>query len=46
MKEDNFDKMLADLIREEEIKLGINSEEFQKKHKEIMELLEKMKKQR
>lgn len=46
MKEDNFDKMLADLIREEETKLGINSEEFQKKHKEIMELLEKMKKQR
>ena len=46
MKEDNFNKMLTDLIREEETKLGINSEEFQKKHKEIMELLEKMKKQR
>ncbi|MGN0323604.1 MAG: hypothetical protein ACI4DZ_10880 [Oliverpabstia sp.] len=42
MKEESFDKMLADLIEKEEKKLGINSEEFQKRHSEIMEMLEAM----
>lgn len=41
-KEDNFEKMLAELIKEEEEKLAVNSEEFQRRHLEIMELLEKI----
>ena len=42
VKEESFDKMIADLIEKEEKKLSINSEEFQKRHSEIMEMLEAM----
>ena len=41
-KGDNFEKMITELIKEEEEKLGVNSEEFQRRHLEIMELLEKI----
>ena len=41
-KEDNFEKMITELIKEEEEQLGVNSEEFQRRHLEIMELLEKI----
>ena len=41
MKTNDFDKMIADLVKQEEEKLGVNSPEFQKKHKEIMDLIEK-----
>lgn len=41
-KEDNFEKMLTELIKEEEEKLAVNGEEFQRRHLEIMELLEKI----
>ena len=42
MKTNDFDKMIADLVKQEEEKLGVNSPEFQKKHKEIMDLTEKV----
>lgn len=42
VREESFDKMIADLIEKEEKKLGVNSEEFQKRHSEIMEMLEDM----
>lgn len=42
MKEETFEKMLADLIDQEERKLKVNSEEFQKRHLEIMEMLERI----
>lgn len=42
MREESFDKMIADLIEKEEKKLEVNSEEFQKRHSEIMEMLETM----
>ena len=41
MKDKDFNKMIADLVKQEEKKLGVNSPEFQKKHKEIMDLIEK-----
>lgn len=41
-KEDNFEKMLTELIKEEEEKLAVNGEEFQRRHLEIMEQLEKI----
>lgn len=41
LKDKDFNKMIADLVKQEEKKLGVNSPEFQKKHKEIMDLIEK-----
>lgn len=42
MREESFDKIIADLIEKEEKKLGVNNGEFQKRHSEIMEMLEAM----
>lgn len=41
MKEETFEQMLADLIEQEEKRLQVNSEEFNRKHRELLELIEK-----
>lgn len=41
MKEETFEQMLTDLIEKEEKCLQVNSEEFNRKHRELLELIEK-----
>lgn len=41
MKDNDFDKILTDLVKQEEKKLGVNSPQFQKNHEEIMNMIEK-----
>ena len=41
LKGNDFEKMIANLVEQEEKKLGVNSPDFQKKHKEIMDMIEK-----
>lgn len=41
MKEETFEQMLADLIEQEEKRLQVNSEEFNRKHRELLALIEK-----
>lgn len=44
MKEETFKQMLADLIEQEEKRLQVNSEEFNRKHRELVEMLDKIQK--
>ncbi|MDY4692108.1 MAG: hypothetical protein SO401_00840 [Blautia sp.] len=41
MKDKDFEQMLVDLVRQEEERLRVNSEEFTRRHNELMELIEK-----
>ena len=41
MKEETFEQMLADLVEQEEKRLQVNSEEFNRKYRELLELIEK-----
>ena len=41
MKDKDFEQMLVDLVQQEEERLRVNSEEFTRRHNELMELIEK-----
>lgn len=41
MNDREFNQMLADLIEQEEKRLQVNSEEFNRKYRELVELIEK-----
>lgn len=36
----SFDEMLADLVGQEEKRLQVNSEEFNRRHRELMQLID------
>lgn len=38
--ENSFDEMLADLVEREEKRLKVNSEEFNRRHRELMQLID------
>lgn len=38
--ENSFDEMLADLVEQEEKRLQVNSEEFNRRHMELMKLID------
>ena len=44
MNDKEFTQMMQELVKEEEQRLQVNSEEFNQRHKEIMELIRRAEK--
>lgn len=44
MNDKEFTQMMQELVKEEEQRLQVNSEEFNRKHEEIMELIRRAEK--